>query len=560
MKRIKSLLPVLLAAASLMNTESLSAQLRRDQETNFDRQMRQKDNQPTRDFVQSKEDIELKEKATNLEISGDVRFEWRRLYEFGDYIYFKEDDDAIARQQEEFDALQAEGKIPSDSELFRPTNKKFKQHYQSLRGPGDVDYRGLPLSHNDWDVEFNLKFKYTFEKAWMAAHLNFDNGCGVRGFNEREFGLDIRDFCDTDDEIVVRRNRVLAIKGSGESNRVNLKRAYMGYNLWADGVHRFDIEVGRRKLEDAFDSEIQFSSRFDGVLLKYATAFEDVADFYWNLGAFVIDERVNHLGYATEFGFLNIYDTGINLKYSFIDWVKRGTNRDFARDPLGTDFQNSQFSFEYHFNPEFFCKSYPAEFYGEFLVNHAARKTIFTHYKKENFAWHLGLYIGGVKKAGDWAVDLEYVYLQAQAVSDDDVGSIGRGNILDECLVDVVFDPKNSIEGEVFVILDEDDNIIDIIPANGHGSDLSDVTSSSFSSRSCSSASSSSSSDRLRAVGGLLPRRGNANFKGWRFDVLYGLTDNLSLEFTYEVSSAVNKKIGGDHFFTHYELEAIYAF
>lgn len=544
---------------------ALSAQDKRGQETGFERQLRERDNQPVRNFVQSKDAIDLKEKAKNLEISGDVRFEWRQLFEHGDYIYFESgdaeplsSDNFVNIQNEKFAQLQAEGKIPDRVVgLQDPSNRKFKQKYQQLRGPGCVDYRNLPISNNDWDVEFNLKFKYSFEKAWMAAHLNFDNSCGVKGLNDCKNNQRVHDLSDLDDSIEVTRNGTLAVKGSGEQDRINLKRAYMGYNVWADGDNRFDIEVGRRKLEDAFDSEIQFSNRFDGILFKYATDyFGDKGDFYWNLGLFIIDERVNNVGYVTEFGLLNIYDTGLDLKYSFIDWTKRGVNRCFVRNPLGTDYMNSQISFEYHFRPEIFCKTVPAQFYGEFLLNHAARKTVFTHYKKENFAWHLGLYVGEVKKKGDWALDIEYVYIQAQAVSDFDVGSIGRGNILNELLTDVIYDSKNSIDGDVIVILDENNNVEDIIPVNGKG-DLSNLHSSSFSSG---SSGQNSASDQWKAVGGILPRRGNANFKGWKVDFLYGLTDNISLDVNWEYSTAVNDKIGGSHKYMNYEIEAIYAF
>jgi hypothetical protein len=37
----------------------------------------------------------------------------------------------------------------------------------------------------------------------------------------------------------------------------------MGYTLYADGQHRWNLEIGRRKLNDIFESEIQFSNRFD---------------------------------------------------------------------------------------------------------------------------------------------------------------------------------------------------------------------------------------------------------------------------------------------------------
>lgn len=54
--------------------------------------------------------------------------------------------------------------------------------------------------------------------------------------------------------------------------------------------------------------------------------------------------------------------------------------------------------------------------------------------------------------------------------------------------------------------------------------------------------------------------RGNGNYKGWRFEGLYALTDNLSFDASMEWSRANNARIGNRHSFSQFELEAIYAF
>ncbi|MBA3721124.1 MAG: hypothetical protein H0W88_01815 [Parachlamydiaceae bacterium] len=521
MKFIRHLLPMLMVAG-MISTQVNAQDRRAGQETGFERKLRERDDMAVRDFVQSKENIELKEKTSHLEISGDVRFEWRNLQEKGERIFIDDD--------------------------------RFVERYKSFRGNGAVDFRDLPISNNDWDVEFNLKFKYNFERAWAAAHLQFDNSCGIRGFNDCRNTLIIEELessssslssggssSSSDDFVAIIRDQRFDIKGSGESAGINLKRAYMGYNIWADGVHRIDIEMGRRKLDDVFVSEIEFSSRFDGILLKYATAIEDTADFYVNGGAFIIDERVNQFGYAGEIGFLNIYDSGLDVRYSIIDWTNVRRNRCFIRDAIGTDFLNSQISFSYNFTTEVFCKEIPTEIYGGFLINHAARKTIFTHHKKANLGWYAGLYLGEVEGKGDWAMDVEYFYVQAQAVNDTDVGGVARGNILDEHLNDILFDPTGKVKGNVDLEVDSSSNIDSF-------SSISDIRSSSFSSL--------GSSD----ISAFLPRRGNANYKGARIEFLYAITDNLSIDTEYEVSWEADRKIGGRHYYSNFEIEAIYAF
>lgn len=464
MKPFKPLMLILALASS-----PLLAQDNAGQETDFERQVNETDVNPIRQFVESKENISLEDKDQNMEISGDVRFEYRNMHEKGNVIIVNEE------------------------------NGHIHQKYETLRGTHAFT-RGLPVSNNDFDVEFNLKIKYTYERSWFGAHVQFDNSCGIKAFNDCIVGRKIGNF-------TLNRDSLETGKGSGEQNNVNLKRAYMGYNIYADGKHRWDIEVGRKKLNDIFDSEIQFSNRFDGGVLKYATAIDKVADWYFYAGAFVVDERVNMFGAAFETGFLNIIDSNLDLKYSLINWLGNGRTRCPFIDPLGYRFKVSQITFDQHFSVPY-CADLPAEFYGAFLFNHDAKKNKFTHYKKANIGWYTGLYIGDVEEAGDWSFDVMYQYVQAQAVPDFDVDGICHGNIQGDLLYDVYFTE------------DKDGNIVDV----------------------------------------LIPGRGNANFKGWKFEFLYGITDNLSFDLLYQFSTPVDAHIGGRHPYNDFKAEAIYAF
>ncbi|MDP1880163.1 MAG: hypothetical protein Q8K60_04415 [Parachlamydiaceae bacterium] len=477
MSRIKYILTLFI----LMIASQLSAQI--GQETRFDRELRSNDDQALRAFVESKENIDVKKKSQNLDISGDVRLFWQNVREKGLSLYG------------------TSSSIDSSDSIH--------ENYRNFRGGDHVGTDRLPLSTNIFDVEFNLKFKYNYKKSWAMAHLQFDNPAGAKAsvrcretaaiFNRS--GSHIL----SEDERNTRRN----LKGSGAGAGIYLKKAYAGYNVYADGDERFDIEVGRRKLNDVFISEIQFSNYFDGLLFKYAQSLGKFASFYWNLGGFVIDQRVNHFGYVTEFGFLDIYDTGLDLRYSFISWNKNGKNRCLIRNAYGTQFQNSQFTLTYLITPTIGCYELPVELYSGLVINHAAEKNKFTHGKKENLGWYAGVYIGNSDKEGDWSIDIEYAVVQAQAVPDPDVASIGRGNIFNEFIYDVV-------------LLDGLDS----------GSDYYEF----------------------------IPRRGNGNFIGWKFEYLYLLTDNLSLDVIYQWSRAKNPRIGGHHNYYDFNIEVIYAF
>ena len=54
--------------------------------------------------------------------------------------------------------------------------------------------------------------------------------------------------------------------------------------------------------------------------------------------------------------------------------------------------------------------------------------------------------------------------------------------------------------------------------------------------------------------------RGNANYKGWRVEALYALTDNLTLNTCIEASREISRSLGGRHRHSMFHLEAIYAF
>ncbi len=527
MKLVKYLMPLLVAAG--LTTANAYGQLL-GQETSFERELRSRDDQPLREFVQSKENIDVKQKAQNLEISGDVRFEYSFIREKGIALFIHEPHIIIS--EEETENLMADLGEPSDIESNAPVvrvrkipSDQLHEVYRYFQGGQHVDTDGIPISNNDFDVEFNLKIKYNFEDAWAFAHLQFDNPAGIKGRNQcfgelailDKDGKEVKDNADRD----TRR----ALKGSGEAFSIALKRAYIGYNIWANGKQRVDIEIGRRKLDDLFESELEFTNRFDGIALKYAGEFGEYSDFYWNSGVFLIDERVNHFGYVTEFGFLNIYELGLDLRYSFIDWVKRGRNRCFIRNPLGAEFQISQVSGAYTSKQTFCGYEIPFELYAGFLINHAAKPTKFTHNKKKNLGWYAGIYVGESNKKGDWAFDIEYIVIQALAVSDEDIGSIGRNNVFQERIGDII--------DEAFICPSmQDQSMNDVDPYNAPSS----------------------------GIHGYMPRRGNANFIGARAEFLYNITDNFILDFVGQFSVEEDKRIGGPHRFSSFSVEAVYAF
>jgi hypothetical protein len=477
---------LLLCIVAIGMTTGLYAQVENNRQqqdgSNFNLDVNERDFVALKEYIAGKRNIELKEKVNNLKISGDMRAEWRHMNEKG------------------LRPITIPGVGIFSQDLFF-ANGPFK----SLRGQGKVDpYTinsavplGLPLSRNDFDVEFNIYFKYNYERAYAVAHLQFDNACGVSDNGWLNYDEDPAGF-----------------HGSGTSREINLKRCYWGYKIYEEGGTLFDIEVGRHKLYDIFESEIQFGSRMDGIALYGSHTKEGYGEWYMMLAGFVVDERVNHLAYGTEIGYMNIMDQGVDIQYSFINWNKYGRNRFFVRNPNGFRFQTSQLTLTYHLNPEWICGKYgeifgavlynsdpkhtPNLFRGEFNPVTDVARVIELHVpgarkkSRERWGWYVGFLIGKVEKEGDWSLEVQYQYVSAFVCPDEDSNGVGIGNVLEESLT--------------------------------------------------------------------YQQRSNMNFKGWKFEGLYAITDNLSIDTKLEFTRSVKKSIGGPHHYSCFEIETIYAF
>jgi hypothetical protein len=162
--------------------------------------------------------IELQEKASNLAISGDVRAEWQNI-------------------TEKVNGIERRGGHATDASGDQdPANP--------VAGTGG----GQRISNGDFDIEFNLFFDYKCDRTWAVAQLQFDNSMGVQQLNkEIESQIAIIDANAQNVDSSCQRYDNHGPFGSGSVDSVNLRRAYMGYNVSADGTSRFDVEIGRRR-------------------------------------------------------------------------------------------------------------------------------------------------------------------------------------------------------------------------------------------------------------------------------------------------------------------------
>src|SRR3989344_1624976 len=321
-----------------------------------------------------------------------------------------------------------------------------------------------------WDNEVNVMIDYRTDRTWAAIKVEFDNDMGV---------------------------------SSGTVNHIRLEKGYCGGRVVPGDTFTLDIELGRRYLFNVFDSQIEFSTIFDGVLFRFNKVWESIGLFYLNLGGLLVDDQTNHYSCVAELGALQIADVGLNIKYSIIDWHKPAAN--LLMD-LRYKFLISQLQISYQYYPKWMGKRL-LKFYAAGLMNHLAGGVPQTHNQRQNWAWYAGFSIGLVKKQYDFAINANYQWVQAQAVTDFDASGIGRGNA-----AGVGFYTNNS---------------------NGNP-DSGETTA-------------------QTAVG-------NGNYKGFEIEALYALTDNLTVLQNFRTSWTLDHTIGPNLRFKQYEMEFIYAF
>ncbi|MFA6119630.1 MAG: hypothetical protein WCT85_04915 [Parachlamydiales bacterium] len=369
--------------------------------------------------------------------------------------------------------LSISGETRVEFQNFNEIKNGIKQ-----RGEGSATDK----ANHAFDVEVNLMMDYHSERGWSSIKIEFDNDMGVI---------------------------------SGTTYKLQLERAYLGGRMIDGETFNLDGELGRRYLGNVFESKIQYSALFDGGLLKFNKAFESIGNFYFNIGAFVVNDFFDHFGEVAELGMLKIADTGVFVKYSVINWKRHYsdpvTNRRF-------NFLNSQLLLGYQSSDVNWYRYYKFYIAGE--TNHLAKRLVlaktvidpfhpedkFIKYNQRyNLAWYVGVSLGRILKANDWAIDLSYQYVMPQAVPDYDSGGIKRGN------------------AENFGLYTEN------IKGTGDPTTIENAV-------------------------------GNENYKGFNLEVLYAITNNLTLFQSFQISKNQTKKVGPRMEYKMYEMEFIYAF
>ena len=242
-----------------------------------------------------------------------------------------------------------------------------------------------------WDIEVNLMLDYRTDRTWAVVKLEFDNNGGTT---------------------------------TGTFGKLSVERAFLGGRIVNADTYTMDIEIGRRLLGYTFDSKIQFGSFMDGIFYKYDQAFDAVGDFYFHGGPFLINENIDQYAYVGECALLNVGRTGLYTKFSTVYWDTKRTHNKARNDAFR--FIPIQWIWGYKFVPA--CIDKIVTTYAAGLYNPRAHGTIVSNGKRQAWAWYAGFSVGELRKQWDWSFDVNYQWVQLQAIPDFDGGGIGRGN------------------------------------------------------------------------------------------------------------------------------------
>jgi len=330
-----------------------------------------------------------------------------------------------------------------------------------------------PLSPNQvWTAEANLWINHRTDCTWAEMNFRFKQFAGQK---------------------------------TGTTGKWTLERAFIGYQFWdCPDKSRLQVELGRMKISDRFQSEVEYCSLFNGILFGYGVPLRGFADLYLQLGAMVIDFRSDFYSWIVGADFDSILGTGWYFKYSFIDWARRSPIRLPFPPPVDPrvifPYRNSQFLVGYKFPLEWTCKI-PVHVNGGVVWNHAARREPELLNHLGNVAWWVQLQLGKIVKKCDWALKIGYQYVGLFSILESDVCGIGRGNLSNSSIF---------TQGGLF------------------------------------------------RTPGLI--RGNTNYRGVAASFVFAATDNLSVQVSYNTSREITELFGGVLHYSKSEIKFSYIF
>jgi hypothetical protein len=284
----------------------------------------------------------------------------------------------------------------------------------------------------------------------------------------------------------------------GTYNKISLRRAMVGYRLVDEGDLTFNIRAGRTRGYNLFDSKVMYGSNYDGVFFELGYSQPEWFDFDMKGGPFIVSQQDSHYGWTYQVFFNEIAGTGLYLNYAFIDWSKNGTTYDSINSVYLEN--NPQWDF---INSQFILGyRLPEEQFGKAVK-------VFGSYGFNSAAKGIDL-TNGKKANKSW-----YVGTVVGRIAEEGDWSVEVG--------------YQSVEAQAI-----------------RGDDLSGY-----------GIGNAQSNNFYDNNGNAL---GKCNYKGYGVQGAYALSDNLTMALEYRNTRAKDSSIGGQHKYSKFEAEVVYAF
>jgi hypothetical protein len=213
------------------------------------------------------------------------------------------------------------------------------------------------------------------------------------------------------------------------SGKIQLAKAFFGYTLYNDNGQNVELNLGRQRLYDLFDSRVMFANRFDGLAFKYTSIFDGIGSAHATWGSYLVDDRSNHYGHAFEVGLADIVNSGAFFKFSFNKLSKENVVgvKSYLKDLAKHNVSQLLVGWVL---PQEVTWGYTTKLYAAYLTNHKAKKEARLQNHRHNHAWYAGFSMGSIKKPGDFTFDANWQYVEGNAISEAFVRSgITRGNV-----------------------------------------------------------------------------------------------------------------------------------
>ena len=170
---------------------------------------------------------------------------------------------------------------------------------------------------------------------------------------------------------------------------INLDKALIGYRAYDSVDTNISVEVGKNRLEDMFDSKVQFDTHFIGVKANVSYISLSGHRLFVHGGPFVIDTIDEDYGFVAEGIFTPAIPYPVTVKYSFTGWTK--------------DYLISQITGSY--------QVFMGSVYGAFLMNNS---------NKTPLGFYIGYTYGSLNQPKDFMVDVNYQFTEADLVPEFD--------------------------------------------------------------------------------------------------------------------------------------------